>query len=322
MKDFLHTHAAVGAACAPYAVPRLAALGVFDGVHLGHRRIIRRAAELAAACGAVPMAVSFSPHPRRLLTPENPPELLMPEAVRLTALYRAGAAETAFIAFTPEVAALTPEAFLEALAANRRFRIAGLCVGSRWRFGRGGAGDLRNLERFCAAHDWICAGVPELEIDGETVSSSAVRAAARCGDLDKVRRLTGEPLTLYGSVARGFQVAGTELAAPTANLILAAGVPPPDGVYAGSAEADGRLYPAAVNIGFSPTYHRSTRRIEAHLIGYSGTLYGKFLAVSLRRFLRPERAFPDPEALKRRIAADVAETLQIFKEETSQYGKP
>lgn len=312
MRDFLTCHRAADGTPAAASVPRFAAIGVFDGVHLGHRRIVGCAAERAAETGAIPLALSFTPHPRRILSPGTEPELLMPESVRAAELCAAGAQETAFIRFDAAVAALEPEAFLQALAENDRFRIAGICVGSRWRFGRGGAGGGADLARFCAARGWEFVPVPELEIDGETVSSSAVRAAARTGDIAKVRRLTGGFPTLYGRVVRGFHVAGTELAAPTANLEPSAGVLPPDGVYAGSAEADGRVWPAAVNIGLSPTFDRGVRRVEVHLIGYSGQLYDRELAVELRRFLRNERKFPDPEALQKQIADDVRAVTEII----------
>ena len=312
MRNFLIRHRAASGTPAAAPVPRFAAIGVFDGVHLGHRRIVGRAAEKAAETGAVPLALSFTPHPRQILSPETAPELLMPESVRAAELLAAGARETAFIRFDAAVAALEPEEFLRALAENDAFRIAGICVGSRWRFGRGGKGGGAELARFCAARGWEFVPVPELEIDGETVSSSAVRAAAHEGDIAKVRRLTGGFPTLYGRVARGFHVAGPELAAPTANLEPTAGVLPPDGVYAGSAEADGAVWPAAVNIGLSPTFDRKVRRVEVHLIGYSGQLYGRELAVELRRFIRGERKFADPEALKEQIAADVRAVTKII----------
>ena len=311
MRDFLICHRAAAGIPAAASVPRFAAIGVFDGVHLGHRRIVGRTAERAAATGAVPIALSFTPHPRQVLAPGAAPELLMPETVRAAELCAAGAAETAFIRFDAEVAALEPEAFLRALAENERFRVVGICVGSRWRFGRGGAGGGPELARFCAARGWEFVPVPELEIDGETVSSSAVRAAAQAGDFAKVKRMTGGFPTLYGRVAHGFHVAGPELGAPTANLDVTAGVLPPDGVYAGSAEADGAVWPAAVNIGLSPTFDRPTRRVEVHLIGYSGQLYGRELALELRRFVRAERKFADPEALKQQIAADIRTVAEI-----------
>lgn len=318
MKDFLIHHTAVSGICAPFECPRIVAAGVFDAVHPGHIRIIRQAAERAAKTGAVPVALSFAPHPKSLLVPGESPELLLPETERIRLLYAAGAKECAFINFTAEVAAWSPEEFLTHLAENSCFKVSGICVGKHWRFGSKGAGNGEVLKNFCTAYHWSYDGVTELELDGETVSATAIRRAAKCGDLDKVRRFSGRSLTLYGTVTGGNQIAGTKLAAPTANLRLSAGVIPPDGVYAGSVEFDGICYPAAVNIGFSPTFHGTERRIEVHLIGFNGNLYGMEIAVSLHKFIRKERSFSSPEELKQQIARDVAEIKSVCISERSE----
>ena len=312
MKDFLIHHSAVTGVCAAFDVPRIVAVGVFDVVHRGHVEIIRRAAERAAETGAVPAALSFSPHPRQLLTPDEPPQLLLPETERVNRLYAAGAGECAFINFTPEVAAWSPEKFLEHLADNGCFRVSGICVGKLWRFGSRGMGNGGVLAQFCEKHHWSYDAVTELECDGEIVSATAIRRAAGAGDLEKVKRLSGRALTLYGTVIRGFHIAGTALSAPTANLLCSAGVVPPDGVYAGSAEIGGTVYPAAVNIGISPTFGGSERRTEVHLIGFDGDLYGRELAVSLHKFIRSERQFASPEELKLQISADIAEIKKVY----------
>lgn len=311
MKDFLIHHTAASGVCAAFEIPRIVAVGVFDVVHRGHVEIIRRAASRAAETGAVPAALSFAPHPRQLLTPEDAPQLLLPENERIKRLYAAGAQECAFINFTAEVASWSPEKFLEHLADNCCFRVAGICVGKRWRFGSRGMGNGEVLADFCAGHHWSYDGVTELESDGEIVSATAIRRAAGAGELEKVKLLSGRALTLYGTVTAGFQIAGTKLNAPTANLHCTAGVIPPDGVYAGSAAVDGKIYPAAVNIGLSPTFNGTERRIEVHLIGFEGDLYGRELAVELHKFIRQERKFASPEELKQQIAGDIAEIKAV-----------
>ncbi len=307
MKDFLTLHSSESGSVAPAAIPRIVAIGVFDGVHRGHQKIIRTAAEIAADRNAVPLVLSFSPHPRQLLVPDAPPPLLMPENERIRYLYRAGAQESAFINFTPEISGLEPEVFLQTLADNSLFRIAGICVGEHWKFGRNGCGDGRLLRDFCEKNQWLYCGVPEICIDGEIISSTALRTAVSAGELDKFRLYSGREYTLYGKVVHGFAIAGEKLHAPTANLGCDAGVLAPDGVYAGSAAVDGKIFPAAVNIGFAPTFGGTQRRVEIHLIGFAGTLYGENLAVELHKFIRPERHFDTPEELKKQIAADIAE---------------
>lgn len=315
MKEFLIDHTAASGICAAPEQPRIVAVGVFDGVHFGHAAIIRRAVERAAETGAVPAALSFTPHPRQLLDPDHAPPLLMPETERISRLYAAGAGECAFINFTSEVAAWSPEEFLTHLAENNRFRVSGICVGKNWRFGSCGAGNGEVLADFCAKHHWSYDGVTELEFDGVVVSSTAIRNAGIAGDLAKVKQFSGAPLTLYGEVTAGFRIAGSKLRAPTANLICSAGVIPPDGVYAGSAAVNGIEYPAAVNIGFSPTFGGTERRTEVHLIGFDGDLYGRNLAVALHKFIRKERTFSSPDELKRQIAADISEIKNICSAE-------
>lgn len=311
MKDFLMLHSAKSGIIAPFATPRIVAVGVFDGVHHGHQEIIRKAAETAEIKGAIPLALSFTPHPRQLLAPDAPPMLLLPEAERIKRLFRAGAKECAFIDFTAQVAQLEPEDFLQHLAANKLFRIAGICVGKHWRFGKNGSGDGRILQEFCRRHNWIFHGIPELCIDGEVVSSTALRRAAAAGDLEKFHRFCGTELMLAGKVIHGFAIAGSRLDAPTANLACTNNIPVPDGVYAGSAKIAGKIFPAAVNIGIAPTFNGSERRVEIHLIGFDGDLYGKDLTVKLHKFIRPERRFATPNELKKQIAADIAEISAI-----------
>lgn len=288
-------------------LPVIAAIGVFDGVHLGHRKIISAAAVRAAETGAKVLALSFKPHPRELLNLSDPPKLLVSESDRWSLLRDAGADVCAFINFNAEVAALAPEDFLEELKNIPQLDIRGICVGSNWRFGRQGSGNRATLEKFCRRANWSLDAVPELEMDGITVSSSAIRTALADGELAKAENMLGRKVSLTGVVEHGFNIASRKLDAPTANLHLQYGVMPPDGVYAGSAVVDGINYPAALNIGVAPTFGNDMRRIEIHLIGYAGDLYGRELSVKLHRFLRPERRFASPEELKKQIASDIAE---------------
>ena len=250
----------------------IAAIGVFDGVHTGHRKIIEAAAALARAHSCRVLALSFSPHPRALLRPDHRPELLISECERCRQLLAAGADLCGFINFTSEAAALAPEAFLEKLRDHAPVDICGITVGKNWRFGRNGSGDRHTLEKFCAANNWHLTTVQELELDGRTVSSTAIRAAISAGFLPLAIKMLGRNITLDGVVVHGYQIAGSKLAAPTANLEVAYGVLPPDGVYSGRCRIDGTFYPAAVNIGVAPTFGNQQRRTEIHLLDYSGSL--------------------------------------------------
>jgi riboflavin kinase/FMN adenylyltransferase len=295
-----------------HGIPFITAIGVFDGVHCGHRKIIAAARRKAAEKKCRVMALSFSPHPRTLLNPSAPPELLIPESRRAELLMQAGADACAFINFTPGVAALPPETFLQKLQDNPLFKTAGICVGTRWRFGRAGSGSCETLELFCNANGISLDAVDEETLDGEIISSSAIRRAISAGNLQLAQQMLGRRPVLSGKVVHGFQLASGKLSAPTANLETAYGVLPPDGVYSGCAAVDSVIYPAALNIGFAPTFGKKLHRVEIHLIGYSGELYGSELTVELGSFIRPERRFDSPDELKMQIISDLAAVKRDF----------
>ena len=290
------------------------ALGVFDGVHLGHRRIIAAAAEAARRRGAPTAALTFFPHPREVLE-GTPPTLLLPPEERLRRLRLAGADDAGAIRFTPELARMEPNEFLAELA--RLTGLAGIAVGAHWRFGSGGTGNRETIAAFAAERGLAFAAPEELELGGERVSSSAIRRLTAAGELDTAAAMLGRPCRIFGRVVRGFGEAAHLLRAPTANLEPAFGVTPPDGVYAGAVPfPGGKRIPAAVNIGVSPTFDRpggTRRRIEVHLIGFSGSLYGELLEVELLERLREERRFGSPELLARQIRADAERTMEVFR---------
>lgn len=295
------------------AAPVLA-LGVFDGVHLGHRRILDAAVAEARRRGVPAAALTFAPHPREVLTGAAP-ELLLPVEERLRRLRLAGAEAAGVIRFTPELARMAPEEFLAELF--RLTGMTGIAVGAHWRFGRGGGGDRAAIGAFAAARGIGFSAPEELELGGERVSSSAIRRHTASGELGVAAAMLGRSCRIFGRIVRGFGEAERILRAPTANLEPEFGVLPPDGVYAGAAvlPGGGERLPAAVNIGFSPTFDRgeSCRRVEVHLIGFSGSLYGERLEVELLKRLRDERRFDSPEQLARQIRCDAARTMEEFR---------
>lgn len=298
----------------------VAGFGVFDGVHPGHSLIIRTAAEMASSAGALPAALTFVPHPRAVIPGSTPPGLLISVPQRLRLLRQAGAEVTGIINFTPEFGAMEPEEFLEALLRIPGFKLRGLCVGEDWRFGRGGKGDAELLDRFAQKNGLLFRAVKRLERQGINISSSVIRERAGAGDLAGAAEILGRDLTLSGIVEKGFRVAGSQLNAPTANLHLAHDLLVPDGVYAGAAEFENTIYPAVLNIGFAPTYNVNERRVEVHLLDFSGELYGRELEVSLFARLRPEKKFPSPAELKEQIVKDIANTAAIFKDRFTSGG--
>ena len=286
------------------------ALGVFDGVHCGHREIISAAVEIARGNGSVVTAVTFFPHPREIICGKSP-ELLIPPAKRRELLLSAGADEVAVINFSPEIAEMEPEDFIRNLLDSKNFNLTGLCVGEHWRFGRKGKGDSKLLGKMLADANVIFSPTPEKKYHSAIISATAIRHAIFSGDLTTAKNMLGRDPALFGKVVSGCGEAGKLLAAPTANLEVSCGVIPPNGVYAGSVEYNNIIYKAAVNIGTSPTFGDRGRRVEIHLIGFSGNLYGTELEVKLTRLIRPEKKFTDPAALKAQIAADIRSVLDF-----------
>ena len=284
------------------------AFGVFDGVHLGHQAIIRALTAAGERLNAVPIAVTFEPHPRRVVDPTNAPQLLVSPNRRVELLRHYGAAEVLIMPFTEELAQLEPEAFLDAVSTGGE-KPAGITVGCAWRFGRNGAGNAASINAFAGVRGIEFMPVAELSMLGDIVSSSRIRAGIARGQLAEATVLLGRSPELEGTVEHGMKLAANKLARPTANLAVEYGVLPPDGVYAALAHtADGR-FPAAINIGLSPTIHRVNmpeRRVEVHLLGYSGDLYGQRVRVELKQFIREERCFGSLAELKEQIDLDIS----------------
>jgi riboflavin kinase/FMN adenylyltransferase len=267
---------------------RAVAIGTFDGVHLGHRRVL----EAVEAAGLVSTVVTFDPHPRVALGYEV--ELLATLERRLELLEQAGIEETLVVEFDLELARLEPEEFVEAVL--RPIGAEVVVAGANFRFGRSRSGDLGLL----GGLGFDVRAVPLVE----GVSSSRVRELLRAGEVERAARLLGRPAEVEGTVVAGDARGGT-LGFPTANLrpdpLL---LVPAFGIYAGAAE-EGR---AAISIGTNPHYGGEERRIEAFLLDFEGDLYGRRLVLQLWRRLRDERVFESEDALVAQIAKDVEET--------------
>jgi len=265
--------------------PRAVAIGTFDGVHLGHRRVL----EAALAAGATPTVVTFDPHPRTVLG--NQVELIVPLQRRLELLAELGIADVLVVEFTLQLAALDPEAFAE--ETLRAIGADVVVAGADFRFGRGRAGDLDLLRRL----GFDARAVPLVE----GVSSSQIRQLLRAGEIERAAHELGRPPELEGIVVSGDARGGT-LGFPTANLrVDPHALVPAYGIYAGFAEGTR----AAVSVGTNPHYGGRERRVEAFLLDFDGDLYGRRLVVELWSRLRDERAFASEAELVEQIGRDV-----------------
>jgi riboflavin kinase / FMN adenylyltransferase len=272
------------------------AVGTFDGVHLGHRRVI----ETAAASGLPVRVLTFDPHPRVVLG--NFVEAIATLERRLELLAELGVAETRVVEFTLDVAQLEPEEF----AAQHLADAAVVVAGEDFRFGRRRRGDLELLARL----GYAVEAVPLLA----DVSSSEIRRRLHAGEVGEAARLLGRPPELDGIVVGGDQRGGT-LGYPTANLAVEPTLlVPAYGIYAGAApDVDGRSHRAAVSIGLNPHYGGDERRIEPHLLDFDGDLYGRRLVVELWERLRDEQVFASERELVEQIARDVEATRRAVR---------
>jgi len=272
---------------------RAVAMGSFDGVHRGHRRVL----EAAAADGKHTTVVTFWPHPRLVLG--NKVELLTTLERRLELLGAEGVDEVLVIEFTPELASREPAEFAESLL--RQIGAGVIAVGENFRFGRAAAGDPSLLQQL----GFEVEIVPMLE----GISSSRIRSLLRSGEVGEAARLLGRPAEIEGTVVLGDRRGGT-LGYPTANLAVDPDLlVPAYGIYAGEALG----HRAAVSIGVNPHYGGDERRIEPHLLDFEGDLYGRRLIVELWRRLRDERVFPSEEELVDQIARDVEQTRAAMR---------
>ena len=284
--------------------PLVVAAGVFDGMHLGHRAVLQSAFDSAKAAGGTAVALTFDPHPSKILRPHNSARLLTSTRHKLRLMEELGISVVLVIPFDKEFAAVEAEDFLRQLGSSARHLVR-ICVGQGWRFGHARRGDADMLRRLGPELGFETTEVEPVQIDGTTVSSTLIRQAVESGDLETARRLLGRNYSVLGTVMPGDGL-GKKLGFPTANLAAHNEQFPPDGVYSVQVHLGGRVVPGVANIGSRPTVKTAgDRLLEVHLIGYSGDLYGQDIEAEFLRFLRPEKKFPDLDALRAQIALDV-----------------
>lgn len=283
--------------------PVVLSIGVFDGVHRGHQEVLRSAIERARAIDGIPIALTFDPHPARVLRPERAPMLLTSTPHKTKLIEAVGFSHLLLVTFDSDFAAKPAEAFVRELAMAAPIRT--ICVGEGWAFGRGRAGNVAMLTELGLQFGYDVCETPAVIIDGEVVSSTRIREAVERGDLDVARKLLGRDYTVFGTVEKGAQL-GRKLGFPTANLRAHNEQFPPNGVYAVRVTLDDRLLTGVANIGIRPTIAEESpsRRLEVHLFDFEGDLYGRELDVNFVAFLRGERKFEGVDALRTQIADD------------------
>lgn len=287
--------------------PLFLAIGVFDGVHLGHQAVISTSARHAKEAKGTPVVVTFDPHPAKVLRPDDAPHLLTATQHKIALIRDLGVAHLLVLPFDRQFAATAPEDFVRQLVISAR-PLREICVGHEWSFGKGRAGNLALLKELGTAFDFDVVGVPAVTVNGEVVSSTAIRRAVAEGNLIKATQMLGREYTILGTVKAGEKL-GRRLGFPTANLSAHSEQFPPNGVYVAEARLADALYRGVANLGYRPTVNaeKTERLLELHLFELNKDIYGAEVEVRFLRYLRPEQKFENVEALAAQIARDVAE---------------
>ena len=283
-------------------------IGNFDGVHRGHAALLVESRRLAGPTGPT-VALTFDPHPLQLLRPERFLPVLTTIEDRARLLHELGADQVIILKTCLDLLQLTPEEFFEQMV-RQRLSARALVEGEDFRFGRNRAGDIDTLTRLAAATGIVLSVVPPLQLDGAVVSSSRIRAELERGAVTEAERLLGRSYRLHGTVALG-QQRGRTLGFPTANLDPLFTLAPGNGVYAVRVLVGRECWPGAANIGPNPTFGEDARKVEVHLIGFSGDLYGRSVAVDFLARLRDTRPFAGVADLKEQLHRDVEQARQL-----------
>lgn len=285
-------------------------IGNFDGVHLGHQKILRGVVERARRTGTLAAAITFSPHPVSVLRPELAPAQLETLEQRLTRLEALGLDAVLVLHFDLAMAALSPEQFVRRILIDS-LRTSAVLVGENFRFGHRQSGNVRILTALGRQLDFAVESIPPVVIRGTIVSSSAIRAAVRAGRVPRAARFLGRRFSLSGEIRPGTGT-GRRFVFPTLNLATKQECLPVHGVYATETLLDGHIYRSATNVGVRPTFDGTHLTIESHLFDFSEEVTSGPLEVRFWRRLRDEQKFPGADALRVQIHRDLARARQFF----------
>ena len=285
-------------------------IGNFDGVHVGHQKILRGVIERARAMNAVSAVLTFFPHPARVLRPDVAPGLLETLPQRLAEFEALGIDATLVLKFDRELATLSAEEFARRFLVEA-LRAQAVLVGANFRFGHKQAGDVKLLEELGRENGFAVEIVEPVLVDGQIVSSSAIRAAVREGRVEEAQRMLGRPFALMGEIRSGTGM-GRKLVVPTLNLATEQETLPKNGVYVTEVVVGGKCYQAVTNVGMRPTFDGQQLAIESHLFDFAETITSGPMAVKFLTRLRDEQKFSGPEALREQILRDIARAKELF----------
>jgi len=286
-------------------------VGVFDGVHVGHRKVLGRTVERAADLGAAALVFTFHPHPLDVLRPGQAPPLIQTFGQKLELMREIGIDAVIWPEAMDSVLAMPPESFIREVV-HEALGAAAMVEGMDFRFGAGASGDRRRLADLARDFGFDAEFVADAEVGGERVSSTRIRALIAAGRVAEAAACLGRPYCYVGTVVEGHH-RGSPLGYPTANVAAPRFLMPGEGVYAGWAHIRGRRIPAAISVGRAPTFHKDRPIVvEAFLMDFEGELYGEQAAIDFVDFVRPQRTFADAAALRAQMAIDCGRVREIL----------
>ena len=291
-------------------------VGNFDGLHLGHQKILQSVTRRAGSTGERSAVVTFDPHPMRILRPDQAPLMIETLAQRLAGFERMGLDAALVMRFDRILSLVSAEEFIERIVVGC-LRVSAILVGANFRFGHRGAGDVRLLSEHGKRGDFVAEIVPPVEVGGQIVSSTAIRSAIASGNVAQAIPLLGRAFSLTGEIRAGAG-RGRTILFPTLNLAPEQELLPKLGVYATECVVGGKLHSSVTNVGTRPTFDGVGVTVESHLFGFSQTVAGGAMEVRFHARIRDERKFPGPEALRAQIARDVETAKKYFSERTVQ----
>ena len=285
-------------------------VGNFDGLHLGHQKILRTVLSRARATGHTAAAVTFDPHPMKLLRPDNAPRMIETLSQRLAGLEQIGLDAVLVLRFDRALSLLSPEDFLQRILIER-LHTSAILVGASFCFGHRGAGDVRLLTQFGIEHGFDVEIVSPVEVGGTVVSSTAIRNAIAEGRVDQAVPLLGHPFLLTGEIRAGAG-RGRTILFPTLNMIAEQELLPKLGVYATESVVGGKVFRSVTNVGTRPTFDGRGVTVESHLFGFDERISGGAMEVRFHTRLREERKFSGAEELREQIARDIVAAREYF----------
>jgi riboflavin kinase / FMN adenylyltransferase len=292
-------------------------IGVFDGVHIGHKYLLSRLKDTANAHRAASGVITFRRHPVELLNPTIALPYLTSLDEKVSLLKAEGINAVVALTFDKELAALGAPDFIDLL--RRYLKLCGLVIGPDFALGRNREGNVDTLIKLGKQRGFSVTVVPPLKLDGEIISSTAIRQALAVGDMTKVVKLTGRPYSLKGCIIKGTGI-GRQLGYPTANLKIEPGwAIPSDGVYATFTHVNGNIHRSMTSIGLRPTFGGKERTVETYLIDYQGDLYGREVWIDIVERLRDEIKFDNVEELKAQITRDINKGKAVL--DSKNHGK-